>query len=87
MLSDPTSFEETLADQTITLVMLGTGGRLAGVFQPSPSAAASASGANARDGGVGVGTKTLKTLYTQASKRAAEVVAMLDAADRARATR
>lgn len=84
MLADPTSFEETLAGQTITLVRQGADGGLAAVLQPSPSAGRTVGSAVVSTAPAGVDSDTMKMLYAQASRRAIELVAMLDKADAAR---
>jgi hypothetical protein len=80
MLADPTSFEETLASQTITLVQQGLDGSMAGVLQPSPSAGPTVGSAVVNTAAVGVDPETLKSLYAQASRRAVEMAAILDKA-------
>eukprot|EP00038_Savillea_parva_P014584 m.11455 g.11455 ORF g.11455 m.11455 type:complete len:343 (+) comp2844_c0_seq2:302-1330(+) len=84
ILADPTNFEETLATQTVTLVKSGTNDDVMSVLQPSPSAGQHVGSAVVGGEVCGLDADTMKQLYALSSRRAKELMALLDAADASR---
>mmetsp|Transcript_3223 Transcript_3223/g.7869 ORF Transcript_3223/g.7869 Transcript_3223/m.7869 type:complete len:297 (-) Transcript_3223:521-1411(-) len=80
MLADATSFEETLAVQTVTFVHRGATGILSGVMQPSPNTGPAVGSVQIPSAAAGIDGETMRQLYAHAARRATEIAFMIDAA-------